>query len=82
MSKALDLLQEIKENVEVCCAITMEPDEVLLKIEELEMILKQYDDEPTNTLPEQKGRIYERNPDTGTIRSRRIGDYGNERYED
>ena len=26
-------------------------------------------------------RIYERNPDTGEIRSRKFGDYGNERIE-
>ena len=33
-----------------------------------------------STSPEQ--RIFERNPDTGRIRSRRKGDYGNERWED
>jgi len=26
-------------------------------------------------------RIYERNPDTGEVRSRKFGDYGNERIE-
>ena len=26
-------------------------------------------------------KIYERNPDTGEIRSRKVGDYGNERKE-
>ncbi len=38
MSKeeALDILEEVKENVNVCCAITMEPDEVLELIEKLE----------------------------------------------
>ena len=35
MSRALELLEKIEENVSVCCAITMEPDEVLLLIEEL-----------------------------------------------
>ena len=37
MSKeeALDILSEIEENVNVCCAITMEPDEVLELIEKL-----------------------------------------------
>ena len=42
MSKeeALDILEEIKENVNVCCAITMEPDEVLDLIEKLEEYLK------------------------------------------
>lgn len=29
----------------------------------------------------EKGRIYERNPDTKEIRSRKVGDYGNERIE-
>ena len=43
MSKeeALDILEEIKENVNTCCAITMEPDEVLDLIEKLEEYLKQ-----------------------------------------
>ena len=42
MSKeeALDILEEIKENVNVCCAITMEPDEVLDLIEKLEEYLR------------------------------------------
>ena len=42
MSKeeALDILEEIKENVNVCCAITMEPDEVLDLIEKLEKYLR------------------------------------------
>jgi hypothetical protein len=35
MSRALELLEKIEENVSVCCAITMEPDEVLLLLEEL-----------------------------------------------
>ena len=44
MSKeeALDILEEIKENVNTCCAITMEPDEVLDLIEKLEEYLKQW----------------------------------------
>ena len=43
MSKeeALDILEKIKENINVCCAITMEPDEVLDLIEKLEKYLKQ-----------------------------------------
>ena len=42
MSKeeALDILEEIKENVNVCCAITMDPDEVLDLIEKLEEYLR------------------------------------------
>ena len=37
MSKeeALDILLEIEENGNVCCAITMEPDEVLMLISQL-----------------------------------------------
>jgi len=38
--EALEILEEIKENVNVCCAITMEPDEVLDLIEKLEKYLK------------------------------------------
>ena len=33
--EALKLLKEIEENVEVCCAITMDPDEVLVLIDRL-----------------------------------------------
>jgi len=39
--EAIEILEEIKENVNVCCAITMEPDEVLDLIEKLEEYLKQ-----------------------------------------
>jgi len=41
MDRALELLEQIEENVSVCCAITMEPDEVLALIEELREILKE-----------------------------------------
>ena len=34
--EALQILEEIKENVNVCCAITMEPEDVLDLIEKLE----------------------------------------------
>jgi len=34
--EALRILEEIKDNINVCCAITMEPDEVLLLIDKLE----------------------------------------------
>ena len=42
MSKeaAIEILSEIKENVNTCCAITMDPDEVLDLIERLEEYLK------------------------------------------
>ena len=35
MERALELLEQIEENVSVCCAITMEPDEVLVLIDKL-----------------------------------------------
>jgi hypothetical protein len=40
MDRALELLEQIEENISVCCAITMEPDEVLALIEELREILE------------------------------------------
>ena len=44
-SKALEILEEIEENVGVCCAVTMEPDEVLLLIDKLKKILEKYKNE-------------------------------------
>ena len=41
MDRALELLEQIEENVSVCCDITMEPDEVLALIEELRTILEE-----------------------------------------
>jgi hypothetical protein len=38
--EALDILSEIEENVNVCCAITMEPDEVLELIEKLKIYIE------------------------------------------
>ena len=40
MDRALELLEQIEENVSVCCAITMDPDEVLALIDELRKILE------------------------------------------
>jgi len=40
MEEALEILEKIEENVSVCCAITMEPDEVLALIDQLKEILK------------------------------------------
>jgi len=34
--EALSILEDIKDNINVCCAITMEPDEVLVLIDKLE----------------------------------------------
>ena len=42
MSKeeALEILEEVKENINTCCAITMEPDEVLDLIEKIEKFIQ------------------------------------------
>ncbi len=42
MSKeeALEVLEEIRENVNTCCAITMEPEEVLILIDKLKDFIK------------------------------------------
>ena len=44
-SEALKILEEIEENVGVCCAITMDPDDVLLLIDKLKEILEKYKNE-------------------------------------
>jgi len=44
-SKALEILEEIKESVGVCCAVTMEPDEVLELIDKLKEILEKFKNE-------------------------------------
>ena len=43
MSKeeALKILEEIEENVEICCAITMDPDEVLILIDKLKKYINE-----------------------------------------
>tara|TARA_R110000851_G_C12975584_1_gene555796 strand:+ start:838 stop:972 length:135 start_codon:yes stop_codon:yes gene_type:complete len=38
--KALQLLDEIQEHIEACCAISMEPDEVLELIDKLKTEIK------------------------------------------
>ena len=38
--EALQILEEIKENVNVCCAVTMEPEDVLDLIDKLENYIK------------------------------------------
>jgi len=42
---ALEILEEIEENVGVCCAVTMEPDEVLELIDKLKEILEKLKNE-------------------------------------
>ena len=44
-SEALKILEEIEENVGVCCAVTMEPDEVLELIDKLKKILEKFKNE-------------------------------------
>ena len=39
--EALELLEEIEENVGVCCAITMDPDEVLVLIDKLKKYINE-----------------------------------------
>tara|TARA_B110000285_G_C14533054_1_gene341657 strand:- start:323 stop:457 length:135 start_codon:yes stop_codon:yes gene_type:complete len=39
--EALELLEEIEENINVCCAITMEPDDVLVLIDKLKIFIKE-----------------------------------------
>tara|TARA_Y100000996_G_C22396773_1_gene591477 strand:- start:557 stop:700 length:144 start_codon:yes stop_codon:yes gene_type:complete len=39
--EALEILEEIEENVSICCAVTMEPDEVLELIDKLKIFLNE-----------------------------------------
>ncbi len=39
-NEALELLEEVAENVNTCCAITMEPDEVLVLIDKLKRYIE------------------------------------------
>jgi len=38
--EALEVLEEIADNINVCCAITMEPDEVMVLVEKLKEYLE------------------------------------------
>mgnify|MGYP003672579815 FL=1 len=42
MSKeeAIEILDEIAENINICCAVTMEPDEVLVLVDKLKKYLE------------------------------------------
>ena len=42
--EALELLEEIRSNVNICCAVTMEPDEVDDLIDKLKSIIIQLND--------------------------------------
>jgi len=39
--EALQILEEIKENINVCCAITMEPEDVLELIDKLKSYINE-----------------------------------------
>ena len=39
--ETLQILEEIKENVNVCCAVTMEPEDVLELIDKLESYINE-----------------------------------------
>ena len=39
--EALEILEEIEENVNVCCAVTMDPDDVLDLIDKLKEFLNE-----------------------------------------
>lgn len=38
--EALEVLEEIAENINTCCAITMEPDDVLVLVDKLKKYLE------------------------------------------
>jgi hypothetical protein len=40
-TEALEVLEEIAENVNTCCAITMDPDDVLVLIDKLKIFIKE-----------------------------------------
>jgi len=42
--KALELLEDIRSNVNICCAVTMEPDEVEDLIDKLKSVIIQLKD--------------------------------------
>ena len=40
-NEALEILEQIEENVSICCAVTMEPDDVLDLIDKLKKFLNE-----------------------------------------
>ena len=42
--KAIKILEEIEENINICCAVTMEPDEVLDLVDKLRKFLNEQRD--------------------------------------
>ena len=63
MKEALEILDQIEEQVNTCCAITMFPEDVVELIEKLRTILKDDDDDPMGF---NQGDILD-NPDVGPL---------------
>jgi len=40
VEEALEILEEIRSNINICCAVTMEPDEVEELIDQLKVIIE------------------------------------------
>ena len=49
MKEALDILDQIEEQVNTCCAITMYPEDVVELIEKLRNILNEYESKHLDT---------------------------------
>ena len=43
-NKAIEILNTIEENIDICCAVTMEPDEVLELVDKLRKFLNEQKD--------------------------------------
>ena len=44
MKEALEIVDQIEEQVDTCCAVTMFPEDVIELIEKLRAILEKYDE--------------------------------------
>ena len=44
-NKAIEILDIIEENINICCAVTMDPDDVLNLIDKLKEILEKFKNE-------------------------------------
>ena len=64
MKEALDILDQIEEQVNTCCAITMFPEDVVELIDKLRTILNKKDDD--DPMGFNQGDILD-NPDVGPI---------------
>tara|TARA_B100000768_G_C11011764_1_gene262319 strand:- start:309 stop:449 length:141 start_codon:yes stop_codon:yes gene_type:complete len=40
VEEALEILEEIRSNINICCAVTMEPDEVEELVDKLKVIIE------------------------------------------